>query len=219
MIHYHGTPLTPKAELETMAGLCFCVPFVRPDAADWCLKNAQSIMWDNGAFSAHTRGIRIDWNRYYIYLADKLFAPHWAVIPDEIGGDEYDQKRLVRTWPFSKTNAAPVWHMHLPISYLDYLCDHWPKVCFGSSAQFWQVGSPSWRARADQAWNMIAKKNHTTWVHMLRGLALSGDVYPFASADSVNVARNFKRNKVQANIMARKIDAIQPQFSAFGRKP
>jgi hypothetical protein len=28
------------------------------------------------------------------------------------------------------------------------------------------------------------------WLHMLRGLALAGSEYPFASADSVNVGRN-----------------------------
>ena len=46
-------------------------------------------------------------------------------------------------------------------------------------------------------------------IHMLRGLALTGKRWPFASADSVNVARNFKDRKVDAETMARRLDAVQ----------
>ena len=44
---------------------------------------------------------------------------------------------------------------------------------------------------------------------MLRGLSLGGTKYPFASADSVNVARNFKGANKCPEIMARKIDSMQ----------
>jgi hypothetical protein len=46
---------------------------------------------------------------------------------------------------------------------------------------------------------------------MLRGLALAGDRWPFASADSTNVARNFKNvgAEVDPERMARRIDAVQ----------
>ena len=46
---------------------------------------------------------------------------------------------------------------------------------------------------------------------MMRGLSLCGDRYPFASADSTNVARNFWREgaEVCPERMARRIDAIQ----------
>jgi hypothetical protein len=46
---------------------------------------------------------------------------------------------------------------------------------------------------------------------MMRGLALCGDKYPFASADSTNVARNFKNKgaEICPERMARRIDAIQ----------
>ncbi len=44
---------------------------------------------------------------------------------------------------------------------------------------------------------------------MLRGLSLGGSKYPFASADSVNVARNFKDTNKCPEIMARKIDSMQ----------
>ena len=47
MIHYHGTPLTPKEQLYNMAGKHFCVSFADARDADVCLQIGQSIMWDN----------------------------------------------------------------------------------------------------------------------------------------------------------------------------
>ena len=44
---------------------------------------------------------------------------------------------------------------------------------------------------------------------MLRGLAQSGKGWPFASADSVNVARNYKDKKTCPEKMARAIDSVQ----------
>jgi hypothetical protein len=44
---------------------------------------------------------------------------------------------------------------------------------------------------------------------MLRGLALRGERWPFASADSVNVARNYKDTGNSPEQMARRIDGVQ----------
>jgi hypothetical protein len=209
MIHYHGTPLTPRHELAKLAGKHMCVSFARPDDAAWCLTHAQSVLWDNGAFSAHTRGERPDWAAYDRWLEDKLVPPHWAIIPDVIDGDVESQRDLVAKWPYGIHLGAPVWHMGLPISYLLELADKWPRLCFGSTAQYWQVGSEAWERRCDEAWNELARAGVRPWVHMLRGLDLAGDRWPFASADSTNVAVNFKRNGVCPERMARRIDAIQ----------
>lgn len=124
MIHYHGTPLTPRAELLKMAGKHFCVSFERPDDAAWCLANGQSVMLDNGAFTAHTKGKELDPQAYYAWLDSRLGHPHWAVIPDVIGGSVEQQKELVCQWPFKKDLGAPVWHLHLPIDYLLTLADY-----------------------------------------------------------------------------------------------
>ena len=56
MIHYHGTPITPRNELERLSGKHFCISYADPRDANWAITNSQSIMWDNGAFSAYTRG-------------------------------------------------------------------------------------------------------------------------------------------------------------------
>ncbi len=210
MIHYHGTPLTPRAELLKMAGKHFCVSFANPADAEWCLANGQGVLWDSGAFTAYTKGTIVDWTKYYMWLEPKLGHPHWAIIPDVIDGDVEQQRSLVAQWP-NGFLGAPVWHMGLPIEYLIDLANHWPRICFGSSGRYWQVGSDDWCRRADEAFNALERRGLRPWVHMLRGLALCGDRWPFASADSVNVARNFKN--VDAAVcperMARRIDAVQ----------
>jgi hypothetical protein len=211
VIHYHGTPLTPRAELMKMAGKNFCVSFAAPGDADWCLAHAQSVMWDSGAFSAFTRKAEVDWSKYYEWLEPRLGHPHWAVIPDVIDGSVAEQRAMVAQWPHGSMLGVPVWHMGLDISYLLDLAQTWPRICFGSSQQYWQVGSDPWCRRADEAFNALAKRGPLPWVHMLRGLSLCGDRWPFASADSTNVARNFKNigNETDPERMARRIDSVQ----------
>lgn len=210
IIHYHGTPLTPRAELMKMAGKHFCVSFANPGDADWCLLNGQSVMWDSGAFTAFTKGDQVDWVKYYAWLEPRLGHPHWAVIPDVIDGSVEEQRGLVAQWPFGAM-GAPVWHMALSIDYLIDLASHWQRICFGSSGRYWQVGSDDWCRRADEAFNALEQRGLRPWVHMMRGLSLCGDRWPFASADSTNVARNFKNigSETDPERMARRIDAVQ----------
>ncbi len=210
MIHYHGTPITPKDERQKMAGKHFCVSFAHPYDADWCLSHGQSVMWDNGAFTAFTQGKKPDWTAYYEWLEPRIAPPHWGVIPDVIDGEAGDQRKLRGQWPFGYNLGAPVWHMGLPILELLRIAQVWPRLCFGSTAQYWQVGSEAWERRCDEAFNALEREGYRPWVHMLRGLSLAGDRWPFASADSANVARNFKDDGgVCPERMARRIDSIQ----------
>lgn len=197
-----------------MAGKHFCVSFARKDDGEWCLQNGQSVMWDNGAFSAFTKGKTTDWNKYYEWLESRLSPPHWAVIPDVIDGDVSDNLELIKQWPHRKDCSAVVWHMSEPVDHLLHLIDlGFGKVCFGSSGAYWQVGSPAWERRADVAFNEICKRGLIPWVHMLRGLSMAGDKWPFASADSANVARHHNELNTRPERMARRIDAIQcPAF-------
>lgn len=209
-IHYHGTPLTPRLELYKMAGKHFCVSFANPSDVDVCMSIGQSVMLDNGAFTLHTKGRNVDWSKFYEWVDTKIGFPHWAVVPDVIGGDIYQNINLINQWPHRKDCAAVVWHMGEPIDHLLRLCDMgFGKICFGSSDQYWQVGSPSWERRCDEAFNALTKNGEIPWVHMLRGLAICGDRWPFASADSVNVARNYKDTNTCPERMARRIDPIQ----------
>lgn len=209
MIHYHGTPLTPRSMLELMAGQCFCVPYPRPEGLRTVLRIAQAVMFDNGAFSAFTRGLPLNVPGFYEWLRPILAPPHWAVISDIIGGSVADQRALIRTFPFRKDLGAPVWHLDEPLHHLFFLCDHWPRVCLGSAGPYWKVGGPSWAGRMDEVFNALAQRYHPLpWIHGLRMLGQGGERWPLASADSTNVAQNFKPGCPKC--MANRIDAVQP---------
>lgn len=208
LLHYHGTPLTPRAELLTMAGEHFCVSYWTPQDIDTCIRIGQSVMLDNGAFSAFTRGVPFDAVGFARWVEQYLGHPHWAVIPDVIDGTVEQQRGMRTEWPHPKELSAPVWHLGLPIDYLLELVDEYPRVCFGSTAQYWQIKSPAWCARMDEAFNALASRRRwLPWIHGLRMLDLGGSEYPLASADSVNVARNFKDSGTPPKLMAKRIDA------------
>jgi hypothetical protein len=209
MIHYHGTPFTPNAMRDRMQGKFLCVSFARPDNAKWAMDHAQGILWDNGAYSLYTRGEKVDWAKYYKWLEPLLGHPHWAIVPDSIDGTVEEQRELVAAWPFRRELSAPVWHMAEPIDYLLELSDDWPRLCFGSSGAYWQVGSEAWCRRADEAFNALARRGPLPWVHLLRGLNMAGDYWPFASADSAHIARKYHEYRMCPERMARIVDGRQ----------
>jgi hypothetical protein len=207
MIHYHGTPIHNIADL---AGCHFCVTHGNHRDIERAHKHGQSVMLDNGAYSKHTRGKDTNWDEFYKWCEEWCGALTWAVIPDEIDAGSQMQDALIKEWPADLNKyGAPVWHMNEPIDRLLRLCDEWPKVCFGSTDEYWEVLSPAWRRRADEAFEAIEKRHKKLpWIHMLRGLQLAGTQYPFASADSTNVGRNHHRHECVVSF-ARAIDAKQ----------
>lgn len=210
MLHYHGTPITPARERIKLAGRHFCVSFTDPRDLPWALSHGQSVMLDNGAFSAFTQGKTPDWPAFYEWVAPALGGANWAVVPDVIGGTPEDNMALALAWPHPKDRAAVVWHMDEPTDHMLRLIDlGFGKLAFGSAGRYWQIGSAAWRRRCDTAFNELARRGALPWVHMMRGLALAGGPWPFASADSANVARNYKDAGVCPGQMAERIDAVQ----------
>jgi hypothetical protein len=212
MIHYHGTPITPRKAIETMAGKHFCISYARPDDLKRCLQMGQSLMLDNGAFSAKTRGLPFDRDGFYAWVEPLLAHPHWAVVPDVIDGTEEEQREMVKSWPFRKQMGIPVWHLGLSISYLIELCDSWGRVCFGSAGEYWQIGTSKWCHRMDEAFNALvnAYGKQIPWVHGMRMLGQSSGPWPLASADSTNVALHHAEYLECAGCMAKRIDSINP---------
>lgn len=168
-------------------------------------------MLDNGAFSLWRSGKAVNWPAYYDWCDRWLdFPTTWAVIPDEIDGDEEAQEQLVKQWPHGE-KGAPVWHMHEPVDRLQSLTETWPRVCIGSSGQYATVLSEPWEARIDEAWNRLARRHRRTPnIHMLRGMQLCGQDrrWPFASVDSTDIARNHHL-KENPRAMADRWDAMQ----------
>ena len=197
MMHYHGTPITPKSALQQLAGRNFCVSFAHPQDVKTVHEIGQSVMLDNGAFSAWRLGIEINWWDYYKWCEEWLCYPTtWAVIPDVIDGTEEDNDKLIKRWPFGR-RGAPVWHLNESLDRLRHMICYWQRVCFGSSGDYAKVGSDRWHLRVSEAFDVVAPEGvgrPTVWVHMMRGMALAGSHYPFASVDSTNVAQNHKRD-------------------------
>jgi hypothetical protein len=167
-------------------------------------------MLDNGAFSQWKAGKPTNWPGYYAWAEEWLAYPTtWAVIPDVIDGGADAQDALLLQWPFG-VRGVPVWHMDEPIERMIKLCDVWPKVAIGSTAQYADVLSDSWQRRMDSTWDAIVKRHHNLpWVHMLRGMACCGHRWPFASVDSADIARNHNRDQNTPRKMADRWDAVQ----------
>lgn len=215
MIHYHGTPITPKSVLEELAGRHFCVSFAAPSQVRQCHQTGQSVMLDNGAFSFWKKGARwVNWKDYYEWCEPWLeYHTTWAIIPDVIDGSVKENDALLKQWPHGPHRGAPVWHLHEPLSRLGRLMEFYPRVCFGSSGQYASVGTGLWHHRMTEAFNYVCPNGGSPprWLHMLRGMSLSGQHYPFASVDSTDVARNHWRTGQtrSAGEIAARWDAMQ----------
>ena len=129
---------------------------------------------------------------------------------------------MLASWPrhaLGYDNACAVFHLHMPLTHLHFLCNAYPKVALGSSAEYWDVGSPLWCGRMDEIFNALARREtKMPWIHGLRMLGQMDGGWPFASADSVNVGRNFKTRDIPAETLAAKLDAKNPS-AKWGPRP
>lgn len=208
-IHYHGTPITPNSVLLALAGKHFCVSHANPQQVETCHKIGQSVMLDNGAFTAWTQGKMPNWLAYYEWCDRWLdYSTSWAVIPDAIDAGSEVQDELIKQWPHGH-RGVPVWHMDEPIDRLLMLLDSWSMICIGSAGLYAKLLTSSWEARMDDAWNEISKRHtKTPKVHMLRGMQMSRHRWPFFSVDSTDIARNHNRHS-QPKIRAEMWDSTQ----------
>jgi hypothetical protein len=198
--------------LYELAGRHFCVSHAAPGDVGRCHAIGQSVMLDNGAFSAWKRGATVNWPAYYAWCDRWLDYPTtWAIPPDVIDAGSQEQDALLREWPHGKRQAAPVWHMDEPISRIVTLIDQgWNRVCIGSTAEYRTPLSPTWKARMDATWNELMRTfGRTPMIHMLRGMQTAGMQWPFGSVDSTDIARNHHRENNTARGMADRWDAMQ----------
>lgn len=208
-IHYHGTPITPNSVLNTLAGRHFCVSFANPQNIRRVHEIGQSIMLDNGAFSFWRSKKPTDWNRYYAWSEEWLqYRQNWAVIPDVIDAGVEANDALIAQWPHGDS-GAPVWHTDEPVSRLLKLAEKWSKICIGSSGSH-KPRTAAWHRVMEDAMNQLCGNGPSpVWLHMLRGMALGGSPYPFASVDSTDIARNHHLPGKNAKTMADRWDAMQ----------
>lgn len=197
MIHYHGTPITPiAAAAEVLQGRHALVSFAHPEQLEVALAVCQSVILDNGAFSAWKSGKTIWWPDYFDWVRAVKNHPSfdWAIIPDVIDGNEFDNDELIDSWPHDLRHVgAPVYHMHESIDRLVRLAEYFPRICLGSSGEYARVGDKKWHQRMAEMMTAICDDNGQP-ICKLHGLRMLDpaifSMYPLSSADSTNVAQN-----------------------------
>lgn len=235
MIHYHGAPLGGQRDdvVRFFKGRNALVPFPRPEDLPTVLEVCQTVIVDNGAFTAHCKGQSVtDWTPYYEWVDGMIGHPRfrWALIPDVIGGDEEQNDELIEKWPH-KFWGVPVWHMHESLERLERLSREWKTVALGSSGDYWRVGDRKWWGRMSGAMDRACVNGRPRCaLHALR--MLNPAIFkrlPLASADSTNVAQNgprkaseMSRYKIEVgNVVGREVlaQSIESQQSAAEWKP
>jgi hypothetical protein len=197
MIHYHGTPITPtEAAAIVLSGGHAFVSFAQSQQLGVAIEMCQSFALDNGAFSHWRAGRPVrDWSEFYrwVMIVSRYAGFDFAVMPDVIDGDEALNDALLNEWPLDRHIGAPVWHMHESIDRLVRLANTYYRVCIGSSGEFSTVGNEAWFYRMDTAMHAICGPDGLPPCK-LHGLRMLNPrvftQFPFASADSTNIARN-----------------------------
>lgn len=225
MIHYHGTPMYPQTDMASaFIGRHAMVSYEAPDQIEIAAEVCQSVVLDNGAFSAWMAGREYDFNGYAHWANHWLRHPavEWCVIPDDIDGNEADNDALLADWLLPPAVSVPVWHMHESIDRLDTLARLYPRVALGSSGDYAEVGTPAWWGRMRQAMPVICDKEGFPRIKLHGLRMLDPGVFsklPLASADSCNVARNVgldlhwkastapRSRKLRAHILMERIEA------------
>jgi len=197
MIHYHGTPITPERSATKFIDgrhMFFSYATVIPSQLEFAAEFASSLALDNGAFSNWRNGKSIhDYiDDLYLWYSEWLPYPNcdWVLIPDVIDGLESDNDKLLAEWPFCRSQGVPIWHLHESLYRLEKLACEWPRIALGSSGEYGTIGTDRWWQRVADAFHRICIDGQPiTKVHGLR--MLNPDIFtrfPFASADSCNVA-------------------------------
>ena len=165
----YGLPLNPLSALEQLAGASFCVSYGTREKLNGQREDAirlvgedQILLVDNGAFGMHKQGVDArdeayleDYERWAQAIVDRC-PQAIAVIPDVIEGAESDNAELIRTTMLDYERAMRIWRLHESIDYLLYLCESpFNIVGFGSSGEFWKVGTRKWARRVDEAFAAI----------------------------------------------------------------
>lgn len=170
------------------------VSFANMEQMPLAMEICQSVAVDNGAYPKWRAGQAVtNWEPFYVWL--EVWRSHpafdWFLIPDVIDGGEDDNDRLLDDCQI--LDGVPVWHLHESLDRLERLVVSYTRVAIGSSGQYAQLKTPAWWRRVEEAMEVLCGDGGRprTKIHGLRMLDVEVFTkFPFASADSTNVARN-----------------------------
>lgn len=193
--------MTPQPDMiRAMQGRHAMVSYEDPRQIELAAEVCQSVVLDNGAFSAWRSGKVHDFAGYQAWAAMWLKHPavEWCVIPDVIDGDEEANDELLAKWELPGDRSVPVYHMHESLDRLDRLINAYPRVALGSSGVYSDPGSAQWWKRMTEVMAVCCDEEGYP-LSRLHGLRmLDPDHFsrlPLSSADSCNVARNIGIDK------------------------
>ena len=197
MRHYHGTPIgkNGKEDVATkfMTGRNILIPFPSQDDLEIAMEVAQSVIFDNGAFTIWKQGGQLDVDGYTTWCKKWHKHPRfeWALIPDVIDGTDEDNDAMLRDWD-SNIAGVPVYHLHEKIDRLVRLAVDYNIVALGSSGVWSNPGSPGWWTRIATIMDAICDEEGRPMckLHGLRMLNPKLFGIPLYSADSTNAGRN-----------------------------
>lgn len=238
-----GTPVTPVDHLDELAGSSFCVSFFARAShlgdvgdgrqLDRILEQQDPdgmLLVDNGAYSAYTNKVDVDWLAFEVW-AGAIARAHPAaivVLPDIIDGIEAQNDELIReTWAglsleqdVEMERLMVVWHLHESLERLQRLVEEgWQWIALGSSGEYWDPKTKAWADRIELAFAAIDEitqpgmGNRRPHIHMMRA-QLQHQQHDFDSSDSTNVARNHSRYKGEAGHVGRFADRLQDKLTS-----
>lgn len=196
MIHYHGTPVGGKLveRHRFLSGRHALVSYAHTEDMALVADVCQSFILDNGAFTAWSKGLSVEWAGYYTWV--RMWCKHpgfdFALIPDVIDGSERDNDSLLDEWP-RDMRGVPVWHLHESVTRLKRLSSQYQTVALGSSGEWATPGSNVWWERMTDVMDELCGDTGVPpcRLHGLR--MLNPKVFsrlPLSSADSVNASVN-----------------------------
>ena len=197
MKKFYVTPITPNHVFEEyMAHRNVVISYLRPDNYKLAVEHCQKIIFDNGAYTFFRKGIASNFETFYKFLEDKKF--NYFFIPDVINGSETENDLLISQCPKEFLNKGiPVFHIHESNDRLIELMKRFNYIAFGSSGEFWKIGTDKWLNRIHQLMKIVCDPDGfpKIKIHMLRCLnAKIFTKFPFYSGDSSNFARNHSRD-------------------------
>jgi hypothetical protein len=188
--------MTPADDMvKAFRGRHAMVSYEHPEQIELAAEICQSVVLDNGAFSAWKQQRPYDFEGYIQWCQKWLAHPavEWCVIPDVIDGTETQNASLIWSWPLRRERSVPVYHLHEPLDHLQSLLGSFDRIALGSSGIWSDPGTDSWWKRMVEVMRVLCdgSGNPKVKIHGLR--MLDPGIFsklPLSSADSCNVARN-----------------------------
>ena len=172
-------------------------------------------MIDSGAFTAHTRGVEIDIDKYIEWLNERDEYIDYFIVLDKIPGrwgepkthqdivegaeKSWENYMYMRERVKSPQKLLPVFHQEEDIKWLKKYLEFEPKIpyiCLGGNKEYPREERQAWYSQCFQT--ITSSSNPDVKVHCLgSGTFTDVELYPFTSMDSTTWVHASKSGEVR----------------------